>query len=515
MHVDPDFSRDDVAAQDEPQPHQARLRVVAGARRPRRRRRRSRSSRPRSTGTCTPGTTTARRSTASPCSSSTRPRSQAVDPVTHKVTFTADSGVRRGRRAGGRRRRSPTSTGDGRPEIVIGAQEQYARAAQHRRRRRRRSRCSARPATPATRRLYAISPDGADATHPDRSAAHPTTRPTCRAGRPRSPSSAELLPTIGDGVAMPAAVGDVDADQPRSRDRRRVVGRRRSTCSTPTGAASTARPRPATCPLLWAGRARPARTPHRFGAEPQLRTTLVASIVGFGGPTRRRRCAATARTTSPRRPPGSPGCSTLLAPDLQLPNDDQLIAVGRRHRQPPAGLAAGHRRPRVLRRPGHRRPRRRRRQRDRRRQRRLRCRRRRRRRQRSRPGWPKLTGGWTVGTPGRRRLGRRRPRSRSPSSAATASCSCGTRRARRPRPGASSPATPAAPAPAPEADGADRPRSSARRARTGRIACRSTVAPRTVEGDPRRLQVRRVARAGAVVEGERSGSRSRRPGRRR
>ena len=92
----------------------------------------------------------------------------------------------------------------------------------------------------------------------------------------------ELLPTIGDGVAMQAAIGDVDADHPGPEivaasaagpiyvldaDGRSVYG------STAVGRPAAALDR----------RARPrGRRPVRARTAP--RTTSSPSIVGFGGP---------------------------------------------------------------------------------------------------------------------------------------------------------------------------------------------------------------------------------------
>jgi hypothetical protein len=132
----------------------------------------------------------------------------AIDPVSHKVTFIADSGVREG----GELIATPTLvdlTGDERPEIVIGAQEEYQE-------------------TPnigdgasmlallggigdfGNSRLYAISPDGHNATNPDRSPAHPDDQ----AYLPGWPAALgqlglEVLPTIGDGITTQVAAGDV------------------------------------------------------------------------------------------------------------------------------------------------------------------------------------------------------------------------------------------------------------------------------------------------------------------
>jgi hypothetical protein len=133
----------------------------------------------------------------------------AVDPTSHKVTFTPDSEVREG----GELFATPTLvdlTGDGLPEIVVGAQEEYAE-------------------TPnigdgagvlallgsvgdlGNSRLYAISSRGRDAGFPDRSAAHPDDQ----AYLPGWPVKLgqlglEVLPTIGDGVATQVAAGDVN-----------------------------------------------------------------------------------------------------------------------------------------------------------------------------------------------------------------------------------------------------------------------------------------------------------------
>jgi FG-GAP-like repeat len=134
---------------------------------------------------------------------------QSVDPVSHKVTFLPESGVRQG----GELFATPTLvdlTGDGRPEIVVGAQEEYQEA----------------PnigdgasvlgllqnvTDLGNTRLYAISSHGTNATFPERSAAHPDDQ----AYVPGWPVALgqlglEVLPTIGDGVATQVAAGDVN-----------------------------------------------------------------------------------------------------------------------------------------------------------------------------------------------------------------------------------------------------------------------------------------------------------------
>ena len=196
------------------------------------------------TATSTPGTATARRWPASRCCWSTRPRCPSVDPVSHEVTFTPSSGVGEG----GELVATPTVAdvnGDGRPEIVVGAQEQYVEppnigdgadvlgllgAA----------------GTPGNSRLYVISPDGTDAHQPE------------RLGQPRCAG----LPARVAGQGQPAGhVAAADRrrrrghargggrrrpGQPGPRDRGRLLRRAPCTCSTPRATASTARPRRAT-----------------------------------------------------------------------------------------------------------------------------------------------------------------------------------------------------------------------------------------------------------------------------
>lgn len=128
-----------------------------------------------------------------------------VDPVSHQVTFSSprDTGI------GGELIATPAIadlTGDGRPEIVVGAQEQYLEP------------IAAFPAiglpgTSGNTRLYAVSPDGALATGTDRSTSHPHAQAYLPGWPVPLPMLlTDLLPTIGGGVAMQAAIGDVDGD---------------------------------------------------------------------------------------------------------------------------------------------------------------------------------------------------------------------------------------------------------------------------------------------------------------
>ena len=126
-----------------------------------------------------------------------------VDPDSHQVTFANEKNTGQG----GELIATPTLadlTGDDRPEIVVGAQEQYSEPVQ------------AVPGIGApggNTRLYAISPDGTNAAGADRSGAHPDEQayvPGWPVPLPMVLTS--VLPTIGDGVSLQAAAGDVDDD---------------------------------------------------------------------------------------------------------------------------------------------------------------------------------------------------------------------------------------------------------------------------------------------------------------
>lgn len=127
----------------------------------------------------------------------------AIDAVSHQVTFADEEGTGQG----GELIATPTLVdlvGDARPEIVVGAQEQYSEAVQ------------AVPGIGApggNTRLYALSPDGTGAAGTERSAVHPDEQaylPGWPVPLPMVLTS--VLPTIGDGVSLQAAAGDVDGD---------------------------------------------------------------------------------------------------------------------------------------------------------------------------------------------------------------------------------------------------------------------------------------------------------------
>jgi hypothetical protein len=227
----------------------------------------------------------------------------SIDPVTHRVTFADGSGVRQG----GELIATPAVAdldGDGRAEVVVGAQEQYVEtpnvgdgagvlgllAA---------------TGSAGNSRVYALGPDG-----------------TYLPGWPVRVAQVqtELLPTIGDGVAMPAAVGDVHPAP-----------------GLEIAAASSAGPLYVfdasgqsvygdgpggqDLPLFWAG-GLGLEDADGFGPATNS-TDLVASLVGFGGPSLGDLAGDDAReATAPTA--GLTRLIDLLAPDQQLPSDDHL-----------------------------------------------------------------------------------------------------------------------------------------------------------------------------------------------
>ena len=246
---------------------------------------------------------------------------QSIDPVSHAVRFVAGSGVREG----GELIATPSIgdiTGDGRPEIVIGAQEEYAE-----------------PinvgdgldvqallgavGTPGNSRLYAISHQGTRAGFAATNSAHPDEQ----AYLPGWPAklgmlSLEVLPTIGDGVSAQAAIGDVLA----ANVGREVVA---SSAAGPMyvlngqGRSVYGQVNGNDLPLAWAGGLDGSGLT-RFGARTNTRD-LIASVSLFGG-------AALGRLNADRyADPTAPtaGLTRLIdiqASDLQLPADDHLSA---------------------------------------------------------------------------------------------------------------------------------------------------------------------------------------------
>jgi hypothetical protein len=256
----------------------------------------------------------------------------SVAPVTQYVTFRPDAGAREG----GELIATPSLgdlTGDGRPEIVVGAQEEYAE-----------------PinvgsgadvlallsvASPlGNTRLYAISPDGTNAALPDPLRGTPA-RAADAAGKANTDARAylpgwpaalgmlqlEALPTIGDGVSIQAVIGDVSrAAGPE------VVA---SSAAGPLyvlnahGDSVYGTVDGKDVPLLWSGGLN-GQDNARFGAN-RNSSDIVASSVTFGG-------ASIGRINGDTKPDvtaptaGLTRLIDILAADLQLPNDDHLMA---------------------------------------------------------------------------------------------------------------------------------------------------------------------------------------------
>jgi hypothetical protein len=132
---------------------------------------------------------------------------QSVDPVSHKVTFSPGSGVG----DGGELVSTPAVSnlaGDGRPEIVVGAQEEYDEPLNA-------PEFGGIPGTSGNSREYVISPDGTLAHNPNPNPA----QPDGQAYLPGWPVKVgmfqrEVLPVIGDGVSAQAAIGDLVPTHP-------------------------------------------------------------------------------------------------------------------------------------------------------------------------------------------------------------------------------------------------------------------------------------------------------------
>jgi hypothetical protein len=129
----------------------------------------------------------------------------SVDPDTHVVTFRNPriTGI------GGEIVATPAVEdldGDGRAEIVVGAQEQYTEQVEI-------APPLGLPGTSGNTRLYAVHGAGSNGPGPERSAAHPHEQAYLSGWPVRLPMVlTDVLPSIGGGVAVQAAIGDVDGD---------------------------------------------------------------------------------------------------------------------------------------------------------------------------------------------------------------------------------------------------------------------------------------------------------------
>ena len=129
----------------------------------------------------------------------------AVDPTSHAVTFRNEKDTA----IGGELVAAPAVgdlDGDGLPEIVVGAQEQYLESVEA-------VPPIGLPGVSGNTRLYALHPQGTGGDGPERAAAHPHEQAYLQGWPVKLPMMlTDVLPTIGGGVAAQAALGDVDGD---------------------------------------------------------------------------------------------------------------------------------------------------------------------------------------------------------------------------------------------------------------------------------------------------------------
>ncbi|MBK5287762.1 MAG: VCBS repeat-containing protein [Acidimicrobiia bacterium] len=240
---------------------------------------------------------------------------QAVNGLVHKVTFTPDSGVG----DGGELVSTPALadlTGDGRPEIIVGAQEEYDEAFNA-------PEFAGLPGTSGNSREYVISPDGRNATNPNPNRAHPD----AQAYLPGWPVKVglfqrEVLPLIGNGVSAQAAVGELVPGHPG----KEIVF---AAAVGPIyvfgvdGRSALGQVDGKDVPLHWFGGLF-ANDPTGTGAR-RNSDDIGVMLAAFGGPSVGK---LGARDHLDVAAPTS-GLSRLLdtaTPELQLPSDDQLAA---------------------------------------------------------------------------------------------------------------------------------------------------------------------------------------------
>jgi hypothetical protein len=245
-----------------------------------------------------------------------------VDPTSHHVSFVDDRV-----REGGEIIATPTLadlTGDGRDEVVIGAQESYIEpinigdTAEI-------DIITSFAGDAGNSRLYMLSPDGRNAANPDRNPAHPDDT-AYEPGWPVKIGQLQLesLPVIGDGIGSQAAVGDVVPSHPGPE----IVA------NSPAGPVYVLTPDGQSAygtglggrdnPALWTGGLFGGPAVGRYGPA-RNSDDIQITPAAFSGPAigllDEDDQADFTLTTA--------GLSRLVdvaAPDRQLPNDDQLMA---------------------------------------------------------------------------------------------------------------------------------------------------------------------------------------------
>ncbi|MGZ6887371.1 MAG: S8 family serine peptidase [Acidimicrobiia bacterium] len=240
---------------------------------------------------------------------------ESVVPVVDTVRFRPDAAVG----DGGELVATPAVadlTGDGRPEIIVGAQEEYDEPFNA-------PEFGGIPGTSGNSREYAISPDGTNATYPNPNPA----QPDAQAYLPGWPVKVgmferEVLPVIGDGVSAQAAVGDLIPSHPGPEIAVAAAVGPLYVFGT-DGKSALGQQDGKDIPLHWYGGLF-ANDPTGTGTK-RNSDDVGLLLVAFGGPS----IGKLGATTHPDVAAPVSGLSRLFdttSPDLQLPSDDMLAA---------------------------------------------------------------------------------------------------------------------------------------------------------------------------------------------